>query len=264
MSISLLNLETKNFLQQFKNKKNKFPKQEPIDKKIILSASIKPYYIPYFKRDYEWKKIHLSDLFDIMYYTYNKNLKKNKLCSIDVGVKYFLSCYTLTGTCFKVKINYNKVTDIIENDNISYEEKNIKLKDMIVEIHLKICNFICNMFNEIYIGLVLNDGYIDSMLFKNYEKNEYGDPKYLVKFLFHTDFLYCLDKVAKNKNKTIHIVDESYTSNICTNCGTINKFKRILDDDESIRRMYSCDNCKLEICRDINASRNILLKNLKI
>ena len=263
MEHQLLNTETKTFMLQFKNNNNKYPKQKPIDKNIILNASKSKYYIPDFKSEYEWKSIHISDLFDIIYYTYHKD-KKNKTCAIDVGVKYFLSCYTLTGTCFKVKIKYDKVQDIIDDNYLSYDTKNHILKNMISEIHFKISYFICNMFDEIYIGLVLNDGYINSEQFKYYDKNEMGDPRYLIKFLFHTDFLYSLNIIAKQKNKILHIVDESYTSSICTNCATINKFKRVIDADDSVRRMYTCDNCNLKICRDINACRNILLKNITL
>ena len=50
---------------------------------------------------------------------------------------------------------------------------------------------------------------------------------------------------------------EYYTSKTCTKCGCINKGLRLKD------RTYKCKNnkCLLEIDRDINASRNIMLRN---
>ena len=62
-------------------------------------------------------------------------------------------------------------------------------------------------------------------------------------------------------NKDIRIVEESYTSVQCGVCGEKNKFTRIYDIDDSIRRKYTCEYCNTEFCRDLNASRNILIKN---
>ena len=56
-------------------------------------------------------------------------------------------------------------------------------------------------------------------------------------------------------NKILLEVDESYTSKTCTNCGVINDVK----DSER----YSCKSCKIEIDRDLNGARNIMLKGIK-
>ena len=66
---------------------------------------------------------------------------------------------------------------------------------------------------------------------------------------------------ARKYNKTLRIVDESFSSVQCGICGEKNKFSRIFDDDDSIRRKYTCVYCNHEFCRDLNASRNILIKN---
>jgi transposase len=55
-------------------------------------------------------------------------------------------------------------------------------------------------------------------------------------------------------NKKI-IVDESFTSCTCTNCGIINNTK--------CKENLKCIKCNLEIDRDVAGSINILIKTLK-
>ena len=51
-------------------------------------------------------------------------------------------------------------------------------------------------------------------------------------------------------------IDESYTSKTCSKCGY---YKKNLGGS----KIYKCDKCALNINRDINGSRNILLNHLK-
>ena len=53
----------------------------------------------------------------------------------------------------------------------------------------------------------------------------------------------------------LYVVDESYTSKTCGRCGFIK-------DNLSGNKVYKCDSCCLEIGRDLNGARNILLKNM--
>ena len=53
----------------------------------------------------------------------------------------------------------------------------------------------------------------------------------------------------------VKVVDESFTSKTCGNCGYIKK-------DLKNAEIYNCNKCHLEIDRDINGVRNIMLKNL--
>ena len=61
-------------------------------------------------------------------------------------------------------------------------------------------------------------------------------------------------KCEKNKKK-LYVVDESYTSKTCTLCGKINDVKGA--------EVYKCKECGNEVDRDVNGSRNILIKNLR-
>ncbi len=55
-------------------------------------------------------------------------------------------------------------------------------------------------------------------------------------------------------NKKLIIVGEEYTSKTSGSCGELNNI--------GIKEVYCCEWCELEIDRDVNGARNILLKNL--
>jgi len=62
-----------------------------------------------------------------------------------------------------------------------------------------------------------------------------------------------LKNKCEKHRRIYECVDESYTSRICSNCGT--------DDDKlGSKKIYNCGNCKESIDRDINGARNIYLK----
>ena len=59
---------------------------------------------------------------------------------------------------------------------------------------------------------------------------------------------------ALEKNKLVVCVNEAYTSQSCSFCGSINK--------PGTSKVYNCLNCMKKIDRDINAAKNILMKGL--
>ena len=77
--------------------------------------------------------------------------------------------------------------------------------------------------------------------------------RYMMSMRFYNfkDKLKHLSEVYKTK---LLIVNESYTSQTCTECGSLNKI--------GSKKIYECSKCDLEIDRDINGARNILIKRL--
>lgn len=224
----------------------------PIDKELILKSN---YYRPTFKNEDEWKAIDTKSWFDCIYYTYH-TIKKNKTkkCAIDIGAKVLLSVYGVDGTCYKIKSDYKIIDDIIKCKTINCIIKNIMIKYLIDEMHIKASTFICKNFDIIYIGYVNNKSNIDT-------ENMAGVQDNLLKILGHNDFLDTLRAQAKKMKKTLRVVDESYTSVQCTSCGIQNRFDRILSGNDFERRKYICKYCNYVGCRDISASRSILIKN---
>jgi len=235
-----------------KNQKNM-----PIDKYLIKNST---YYIPYFTNEKDWIKIKLNfkytNWFNILYYKYKitTNLNKSHICSIDIGCKNFITLYGLDGYCYKIKSDYQAIDKILQNKKLTYIEKDNKISKLINDMHKISAEFICTKYDIIYVGLVRNKGNINSKLMNSIEDN-------LLKIVSHKEFLETLQYYANIYNKKIKIVEESYTSVQCGVCGEKNKFTRIFDNDDSERRKYSCQFCNSEFCRDLNASRNILIKN---
>ena len=70
----------------------------------------------------------------------------------------------------------------------------------------------------------------------------------------HYEFRQKLLWVAKRHGTTVVIVNEAYTSKTCSSCGWQNhKLGK--------KKTFRCSNCDLDMDRDINAARNILLRN---
>ena len=61
--------------------------------------------------------------------------------------------------------------------------------------------------------------------------------------------------MCKLKSVKYLLVDEYYTSKICSKCGNYN-------DKLKGEKIYNCSKCSIKIDRDINACRNILIKTL--
>ena len=58
----------------------------------------------------------------------------------------------------------------------------------------------------------------------------------------------CIQRNAKYK-----LVNEYYTSKMCSNCGNIK-------EDLGSSKIYKCDKCGIKIGRDINGGRGIMIR----
>lgn len=227
-------------------------KQSRIPTDLIKNST---YFIPTYINESEWDSINLNTWFDCIYYNYNINERFNrKVCSIDIGCMNFISLYGINGECYKIKSDYQKINKILKNNKYDSNRKNVLIMNLINELHTKTSKFICSKYDIIYIGYVNNSGEINSDKMTDIYDN-------LLKILHHNNFLIKLEKICKKYKKELKIVDESFTSVTCTSCGELNKFKRMWLDDCSDRRRYICEYCNVVTCRDISASRNILIKN---
>jgi len=187
----------------------------------------------------------------------------NNICSIDPGSKTFLTTYSPNGEIYKLGNNNNKISKLIERrvylknkiKNIrkykKYERRiNRKLSNLVKELHYKCANFICNNNDVILLGKLSTKG-ITSKLQKLHPKE-----KRLQYQLSHDKFRSILKSKGEEYNKNVKIVDESYTSKTCGNCGIIQEIKN--------SRIYNCKNCNSIIGRDINGARNIMIKNYNL
>ena len=56
------------------------------------------------------------------------------------------------------------------------------------------------------------------------------------------------------QNKYVFCINEAYTTQTCSICGKLNK--------PYASEIYNCSNCNINISRDVNAAKNILMKGL--
>ena len=62
-----------------------------------------------------------------------------------------------------------------------------------------------------------------------------------------------INKTRETKDSFVLEVNEAYTSKTCSQCGYQHETLKNKD-------VYKCVNCKLKIGRDINASKNVMLR----
>ena len=74
--------------------------------------------------------------------------------------------------------------------------------------------------------------------------------------LSHYSFRQKLQYKCATKKNNLEIINESYTSKICSKCSN---YKKNLRDE----KIYDCSNCNIKIDRDINGCRGILIKSLE-
>jgi putative transposase len=188
--------------------------------------------------------------------------KKNYI-SIDPGLRTFLNCktnnsYIEIGSNIrdKLKEEFEKLDKFqtIKNNKKKKRYVNIlkeRMKNQIVDTHWKIINYLTKTYKTILIGKWSTKSIIskkDSILKKM-------DKRIVQKLSFY-QFLDKLKYKCLVKNVNLKIVEEHYTSKVCTNCGNYNK-------DLTGEKIYECKECKKEIKRDYNGARNIFIKSIK-
>ncbi len=153
-----------------------------------------------------------------------------------------------------------------------------KIKNYANEIHKKSARYLCLNFENILIPKFGTKNMISNKIKveKNEKINKLPDGeekkqkrkefrkenklskkiKYVLQHQSHYRFREYLMHYAKRYRSTVLIVDESYTSVCCTNCGT-------QSNNYDSKRIKECINCKKKIDRDENGSRNIFIKTLK-
>ena len=144
------------------------------------------------------------------------------------------------------------------------------------ELHHKTANFLCKNYERILIpefktqGMIKNNyGCGKKKVQETYktEGKEAGKEelikyekrkklnrrtKFVLNMLSHYKFRQYLTYKASEYDCSIDVITEEYTTITCTKCGHISS--------NSKNRIKTCENCGYKINRDINGSRNILIK----
>ena len=195
-----------------------------------------------------------------------------ELASLDPGIRTFQTFYSPEGivgkigdnTVEKLAIIGERIDKLISNltkvDKESLKAKikrrcsilRTKIKNIVKDLHWKTASYLCKNFENIIIPT-----------FKVKEMTQIGKRKINNKTvrkmlaLSHYEFKEKLKSTAKYYGRKVYKCSEAYTSKTCGNCGEI-------DDDLGAKKKYKCRNCKIELDRDINGARNILLRQLSM
>ena len=237
------------------------------DRKKIKDLKInKPYTNTIIKKEYNRWYICLNIPKDKIIGKKDKPIYSSVF--LDPGVRKFQTFYSPDGICGKLGERFSKkeITPLIKEYE-SYQKilgKNkikglkrrcgeliTKVQNKVSDLHNQISNFLSTTFESIFIPKFETK--------KMTNKKTRNISKYTVKSMLklsHYKFREKLKNMCKIRGNNIKIITEEFTSKTCTGCGKINK-------DIGSKEIFKCQKCEIEIDRDINASRNICIKNIK-
>lgn len=124
-----------------------------------------------------------------------------------------------------------------------------RIKNKINEMHWKTISFLTKHYDII----LLPEFATQEMVRK---KTLHRNVKRIMLMYSFYSFKQKLQWKCSLLDKKLFIVNESFTSKTCTNCGCLSS----VNGQENLK----CKNCNLEIDRDEQGSRNIFLKNLHL
>lgn len=237
--------------------------EDALIKQISVSKQNEKYYVS-FNVEYQ-NDVKQIDL---------KDLKSDKLVGIDLNINKIAINSTLIDTKSKIfsKFKYDKtfirlqrkqsrrVLSLRSNKSLGSNFNKTQLK--INKILEKVANRKKHYYNVISKEIVNNFDFIavEDLTVKNMTKRPDKNIKQkrgLNKSILDASFYQLRNMIeykAKHSGKLFIAVAPEYTSKTCSNCGAIKEDLSLSD------RVYKCDSCGFTLDRDINASRNILLK----
>jgi len=196
--------------------------------------------------------------------TVTKQSDDTKICAIDVGVKSFLTVYNQI-ECFEldIKCKIEKHEAIIDEINSKLSRKcfvgkrrhrlkknkqkhHRKMTNKIRDLHCQSAKMLCES-NDVILLSALKVQKLDDNLSNKVNRKMYS--------LSHHMFRRRLIEKAEQHSVHVFVVSEHFTSKTCTWCGTQN-------EKLGSKKHFHCDACGLDIDRDYNGARNILLRFL--
>lgn len=179
-----------------------------------------------------------------------RSLDGKRIISLDPGVRKFMVGYDPDGkVVFVGKDAHREILTLLqEADKTMNRSTWRKIKNKVSELHWKTIQYM--MLN--YDHIMIPDFKVSQMV--RGKKISRQTKRMLCMYSFYS-FMLKLKYKCKKNGKKMYVVDESYTSKTCTLCGKLN--------DVGGKEVYQCGGCGNEIDRDVNGSRNILIKNLR-
>ena len=191
--------------------------------------------------------------------------------TLDPGVRTFLTSYSSKGEVLKIgdgdinKIrNYLLKTDKLKSiiDKMNGKKKHRyrraflkrlrNVQNRIKDCHRKTVKFLVERYDLIIIPVFK----VKEMTKKDQRRIMSKTVRNMLSWSHYKFRMMLISKVMEYLNKRVLLPSEEYTSKTCTKCGAIK-------DNLGGGKVYICTDCGLVLDRDINGSRNILLKTCK-
>jgi putative transposase len=182
-------------------------------------------------------------------------------CGVDPGVRTFMTAFGNKGTTeyeyraemlSRLETTIDKLTDRrtargsqrISRRRLCKLEK--RKENLINDLHWKTINHLVKNNDYIFYGDIKSHGIVkhgqNSTI--NRDTNNLKFYKFKQRLMFK----------AKEHRKRVFVVNEAFTTQTCSFCGSINHV--------GSSKQYHCGMCKNTIGRDINASKNITMKGM--
>lgn len=239
------------------------------DNQFFIYPTYLPTGIPVGKRTLRRKELKIekdsrllfqnNKFYLILPQTYPRQETENleRICSLDPGSSTFMVGYDPNGKIFKFhslaeRRNYYRKKIAILQENKKYKKiqhYQDKIRNIVDDLHWKSIHYLLSHYDTILLPHFDSQKMVKGSRRRGLNRN--------LNDLSHYQFKQrLLDKAKTMTHKVVILTTEDYTTKTCGQCGKIKEMK--LGD-----RIFDCENCSLSICRDTNASRNILLKYIQ-
>lgn len=183
------------------------------------------------------------------------------ICGVDPGLRTLATVYSVNNNETisteyihrkDLLIKLNKKIDLLKTNKKYYRKKQynkieLKKKNIVDAIHWNLINNLLENNDIIYFGDIKSHNIVK------------GNKNHTLNRTFNDIKLFILKQRLKYKaslyQKIVYFINESYTTKTCSQCGTIN-------NNVGSKEIFNCSCCNVTIGRDLNASKNIIMKGL--
>ena len=175
----------------------------------------------------------------------------SEYCGIDPGIRTFMTTFSnkecVEYTHKQTMINSKNLKIKISSTQRQKNKHEIRKDNLIDELHWKTIHDVLNRNDIIFYGDIKSHNIVKRNKVNhtlNRNTNELKFYQFKQRLLFK----------ASELEKCVFLVNEAYTTKICSSCGHIN--------DPKMSKTFICQECGLKCGRDVNAPKNILMKGL--
>lgn len=190
---------------------------------------------------------------------------------LDPGIRTFQTFYSPEFVAGKIGKNMTKIldeklrridklTELIVKCKMKRTRRNMrmrclklrtKIKNIISDLHIRSASWLCKHFKNIFIP-TFETSQMSKKEYRNLNKKSVRNMLQLSHYKFRTK----LEEISRwYADRKVILINESYTSKTCGNC-------EILNENLKGATIFTCSKCNYREDRDINGSRNMLIKIL--